>query len=468
MAIGAELELTPRVLVPSFGGFGVQLNQHAYAAITGIAEERFYDLEEKVVALGPQLVRLFYNQRQEGDPADRARSLAQTDKWRSFVRTARLAQRAGATINVTWQSGQLVTRQQRAASMRRFADVLERLAVTSGVTNLRWVTIQNEPNSPPRKGKTKTVTPARLADLYELLDRQLARRGIREQIRFMGGDLVEGSSDPGSPLNYRRWFEHLSTHVADLLDAYSVHVYWNYDDAARFQHRLADARRVVAGLANPKPVYVTEYAARGRDRGLNGVVDPGNLHDGRARLPLGRTNLAAFQHAWFQIRCAQLGYAGAVKWDCHFGRYDNGKQAYYAIGEPTSDGWPLFPVYFLLRLFTVTTAAGWQVRGVRPVGDASRTKQLAAFAGPGGELTVLGLDTRGATLNSRSSTRVPYSIGGLPPRTRFEHLLWNRHGDGKLARGRSVTTDAAGTARIAVPLHSVFALTTKALPAALA
>jgi hypothetical protein len=54
----AEFELDPsRVLVRSWDGCGVQFNQHVYAAITGVPEEKFTDLHDKVVALAPQLVR---------------------------------------------------------------------------------------------------------------------------------------------------------------------------------------------------------------------------------------------------------------------------------------------------------------------------------------------------------------------------------------------------------------------------
>jgi hypothetical protein len=455
----AEFDLTARATVPSFGGYGVQFNQHVYARVTGLAPERLGDLEEKVVALSPQLVRLFYNERQEGGPAHARETATQKDNWASFVRAARLAQRAGAAVNVTWQSGRLATAGEREASMTTFAEVLRRLVVQHEVGDLRWATVQNEPNTPPSQGRAKTVTPERIAELYAILDRRLTERGIRDQIRFMGGDLIEGSRDPRSPLSQRRWLEHMSAHLAGLLDAYSVHVYWDYDDTARFERRLADVRRIVDRLPNRKPLFVTEYGTRSKDRRKEGVVDPGTFHGA----PLCTTNLAAFQAAWFQIRAAQLGYAGAVKWDCYFGRYDRGRQAYYAIGAPGSDGWQLYPMYFLLRLFTLTTERGWRVLAVERGRSPGETRQLAAFAGLAGELTVLGLDTRGSGLNGTSSTIVPFTIGGLPPRTRLELVLWNRAGGGKLTLGRAVTTDAAGVAALEIPLHSVFALTTKRL-----
>ncbi len=452
----AEFQVTSRETVSSFGGYGVQFNQHVYARITGLPAEQLDDLEAKVVALAPHLVRVFYNPRQEGDPADPGQTDVQKDNWSSFVESARLAQRAGATLNVTWQSGAVETSAEREASMGGFAEVLARLAHDHGVSALRWVTIQNEPNSPPPPGRTKAVTPDRLAELYEILDRRLAALGLRDLVRFMGGDLIEGSRDPRSPLSQHRWFERLAGGLADLFDAYAVHVYWDYDDPGRFEQRLDDVRLIVDGLTHPKPIFVTEYGTRSKDRHEQGVVDPGTFHG----TPLCRTAIAAFQAAWFQIRAAQLGYAGAIKWDCYFGRYDDGRQAYYAIGEPGREGWQLYPTYFLLRLFTLTTQPGWRVLAVdRRAGRD--TREVAGFAGPQGEVSVLGLDTRGSGLNGTSSSLAPFTIGGLPPSTRFELLLWNRSGNGKLAVGHPVLSDAAGIASLEIPIHSVFALTTR-------
>ena len=125
-------------------------------------------------------------------------------------------------------------------------------------------------------------------------------------------------------------------------------------------------------------------------------------------------------------------------------------------------------MYFLLRLITATTARGWKVLSVTPTQAATastKLKHLAAFQGEGKDLTILGLHVGGARLNKTSNTQVPYAIGGLPARTRFKLLLWNRAGGGKLVLDQTITTNASGEARMTTPLHSVFALTTKALPA---
>jgi hypothetical protein len=116
---------------------------------------------------------------------------------------------------------------------------------------------------------------------------------------------------------------------------------------------------------------------------------------------------------------------------------------------------------------------GWQVLGVDPwadddwkLDDADQPqdqpeKELAAYSGPNGELTLFGLDTHGAALNGASAKQAPtYSIGGLTPSTRFNLLLWNAAANGENSIVGTVTTNAAGVVRFDVPLHAAFALTT--------
>ena len=93
--------------------------------------------------------------------------------------------------------------------------------------------------------------------------------------------------------------------------------------------------------------------------------------------------------------------------------------------------------------------------------DDQPEKELVGYSGPNGELTIIGLDTRGRDLNTTSpEASPPYSVGGLPPNTVFNLAVWNATGDGTNSVVGSVTTNAAGVARFTVPLQAAFALTT--------
>ena len=271
------------------------------------------------------------------------------------------------------------------------------------------------------------------------------------------------------PENRLAFFTHMSEHLSDLIDAYSIHVYWNYFDVARFEQRLDRVHTIVGHLKNPKPVFVTEFGVRGRNRRANTVDDPGDFLEGSRKTPLRKTNVAAFQHAWFLIRAAQFGYHGMVKWDGYFAKYDKLAQSYYAIGPPGSPGqpaqWQPYPTFFLLRLFTLTTAPGWKVLDVRP--HSSHGKHLAGFQGDAKTFTVLGLHEDGSQTNTvAKQPPASYAVGGLPARTPFTLVLWNKDGKGRNRIDRTVKTDVHGIASFSVPLHSVFALTTKKLPQA--
>lgn len=420
---------------PAIAGHGGQFNQNVYAAISradGVDGANVRTMERSILALRPQFSRIFFAQAALSDP----------DMMDSFVNTVLFAQRSGTTINVTWQGGTLDV---KSGTIPKFADVLIDLVQKRHVTNLRWLTIQNEPNS------TKMTT-AQYEAAYRALDPYI--QSIRGQVRYMGGDLVRGES---GATGQRAWFSYMAAHMSDLLDAYSVHIFWDYWDTDKLEERLTEVRAIVDALpeAGRKPVYVSEYGVRAL-RTFNGAPagDPGVWVDGA---PIAETNVGAFQHAWFDLLAARLGYAGTSKWDLYFGRYDKGTQSYSTVGGPKT-GWPRHPLYNLLSLLTATVKPGWQAVELDMV--PGTTRLVAAYAGTAGQSTVLGLDRAGGQLNAPSATLVPYSVGGLPPSTGFRLVVWNQDGDGLIGPATHVTTDAAGVATFAVPQHAVFALTT--------
>jgi hypothetical protein len=248
----------------------------------------------------------------------------------------------------------------------------------------------------------------------------------------------------------------MATNMSDILDAYSIHVFWDYWDTQKLVDRLTEVRAIVDALpvSGRKPLYVAEYGVRGL-RTFNGLPagDPGVWQDGT---PITQTNVSAFQHAWFDILAARLGYMGTSKWDSYFGKYDNGTQAYFMIGSP-ANGWPLYPLYNFVHLLTSTVKRDWRTVNVDGVPDTSRL--LAAYVGKKGEHTIVGLDTAGAQLNAPSGTPVSYTLGGFPPSHKFYLAVWNEAGDGVVGPSKIVTSDAAGVVTFAAPQHGVFALT---------
>ena len=102
----------------------------------------------------------------------------------------------------------------------------------------------------------------------------------------------------------------------------------------------------------------------------------------------------------------------------------------------------------------------WARNDWDPLVPDQEEKELAAYLGPNGETTLIGLDTHGRLLNNVSADSAQYSVGGLPANTTFNLALWNASGDGRNTVGGRVTTNDAGVARFEVPLQAAFALTT--------
>jgi hypothetical protein len=496
--VNSEFQLIPQP-VQTFGGCGVQLNQHSLAQVSldalpkGSSKDAAAraalraDLHAKIRTLAPHIVRIFFNNDHAGVPLDESspktainkpQGPGQKDRWASFVDTVKLADEIGALINITWQGGSLESAKIRETAMTRFANALQHL-VKDGVKNLRWVTVRNEPNTAP--GKLK---PADLGDAYQQLDGLLVARGLRKQIGFMGGDLKEGSTVSGSRINQKLWFEAFAKDMPNVVfDSISTHIYWNYNAPRRFHTRLDDVRNFLNALSTKGgddrqvhynlPVYVTEFGVRGPDFGTTGVIDPGHFHGlgGKKDLtPIYKTTIAPFHAAWFQIWALQMGYAGFLKWDCAFGIYDvktKKERAYYAIGKPdpkTPTVWQLWPMYHLLRLFTATTARGWNVHAFKTRPD-SATKHLVAFRAQGMTKTVIGLHEGGSLADKAPANTVSYQIGGLQPRGRYKLVVWNKGGRGGLVvEPVAVTASPKGIATVHVPMRAVFALTSKELP----
>jgi hypothetical protein len=425
------------VIAGGFAGFGGQFNQHVYAKISGPPPD-LPGLESKVTALQPRFARVFFNTSEWAFP----------DRMESFIRTVQLAQRAQAQIDVTWQGS---TYQFAAANMSRFADVLADLVQHRGVDRL-WVTLFNEPNS-------TRLTLAQYEQTYRLLDRELRDRGVRDRIRFMGGDLVGTDSPLGQ--SQEVWLRYLARRMGDLLDAWSIHVFWDFWDTGKIDRRLVN--EVLAVYATipaeqRRPLYVTEFGVRGLGT-FEGEpdADPGSWLDGQT---LAAANVAAFQEAWFMLRASGLGFTAALKWDLYGAAYDAGRQDYSVIGPGTA-GWPLRPSYELLRLFTHVVEPGSSVVTVDRAAGADPAKLLTAYVSPPGNLTILGLDTGGAALDAAPTTPVDYRIAGLPPNTLVRLLAWNAAGDGHVTELGYLDTGTTGAVEFTVPLQSVFALTTE-------
>src|SRR5581483_259449 len=234
-------------LGPPLVGFGADMNPYLYCQPNwgNVTEANAKDLEAKVIALRPKHVRIFLQLNWfDEHPND---EISRTDPRvrESCIRTIRLAQRAGATVNLTLWFGFWKTPE---ASMKRFAEILAMLVNEEHLDAIRYVTVGNEVNAHEGKISIQTYNRAYLA-----LDRELKRVGLREHIKIISGDLVAE--------NQERWFANLASNLSSVSDGYSVHMYWDYWDTAKLLRRVSEVPKIVAALPTDqqRPLYITEF-----------------------------------------------------------------------------------------------------------------------------------------------------------------------------------------------------------------
>jgi hypothetical protein len=274
---------------------------------------------------------------------------------------------------------------------------------------------------------------------YTSLDQALTSLGIRNQFRFVGGDLVS--------TNQQTWFSYMGSNMSDLLSGYSCHIYWDDNDLSKPVNRLTEVSTMVNNLgAAKKPVTVTEYGVRGGDK--TGVPDPGNLTG--TTTPVSQTTVSALQNALFQINGLNLGFAGFIRWDCYKSKYDSGVQYFSCIGSGT-DGYPLYPLYYMTYLFTHTSNPGWKV--ISTTGSNQLGVVAAAMTNSNGS------DHTIYAVNNKSGL-VKFTLSGLNPNYSYNIYSFNNDNKGSLKKETSVTSDNTGLIEYTSNAKSLIAITT--------
>ena len=237
--------------------------------------------------------------------------------------------------------------------------------------------------------------------------------------------------------------------MATLLDGYSSHIYWDYWDKVKPVDRLSGVADLLSNMQGQgiKPCYITEYGVRGEKSG-GAFNDPGYLRG--TDTPIGRTNECALRHVTFHINALNYGFAGLVKWDCYKAKYDNGNQYFPVIGSGT-DGYPLYPSYWMTWAFTHSCQPGWKVLSATSVVPSAH-KLCAAMSDGVSNYTIYAQTT--------ATVQTPFVISGIPANKKFRVLAWNDDLMGGLTELEPVTSDAEGVVRFNVKPDGFITLTT--------
>lgn len=443
----AEFNVDQNKIVSSdFVGFGAQYNNNLYTTLSsdvdGVTPQNVITLEDKVKKLGCQHVRIFFDCKSwVGYPKYNAEFMP------SFIKTVQLAQASGATVNLTYWHGAYDDKYDESGEwpmsrqMSDFANVIEHLIVDLGLNAVQYITIQNEVN-------TTSCTRENYVAAYRKLDEVLKAKGIRNRVKLIPGDLLVDELKDEQSVN--NWIPYMASTINDIVDGYSVHLYWSYEMIDEALTRMKFACNTVSALPpnQQKPIFVTEYSPTADWRNQAGAFAPGFINGTTTRLDF--TSDYGLPHAWMQVWALNYKYVGFVKWDCYKAKYDNGTQYFSEIGI-ASDGYPIRPSYYMTWLFTHTCKPGWNVLETKQGNNVNKVVAVLKDA-KGQDMTLYSVN--------RSSGMYPFVIAGLPANQNFHFVVWNNDHLGKIEKLSDVKTDENGVLKLTIQGQSVVAVTT--------
>ena len=466
-------------------GFGAQLNTNLFTTAgepRPLTAQQLADLQAAIDNLQPGFSRILVRRGLRADTAAGRRA----PEFVALLKTIELAQQAGAELNLTyWGQGPYADERRLRALrwpnrsfrdwpdpnrrkwppdltdprgitqprvlMERFAGVLQEIR-RRGFDCVTSVTIQNEVNGAGvdiAKQGDQYLSMRFYELLYRFLDDALRRLNLRDEIRFIAGDLVErGNSTQDVWLRYlHRNMEVARPQFPSVLDGYSIHVYWEPTAGAQGfpakpERRLTNLARTARTLGLEAPIYVAEYGVRQ----VRARIKPGRI--GGVRID--ESPLAAFQHGWFNAIASQRGCVGLSKWVLYRTDRAAGFGEWGTIGAPAG-GFARFPVYRVTRLFTHFVPRGWLANGLSRVATNVIASRFVAADGPDHSVLVLNNAARGRQLK----------VQGLSANQDYFAVAWNRDGHGSLASLAPLRADATGAATVQLPAHGIVALSTR-------
>ncbi len=401
---------TGTVLVDDFLGVGVQGDTfYELGGDYALSPDERRLLESRIRTVSPTLVRLFlmtdWWEPQPGvfttDSPGMRNLYAQLDRFR-----------AALVILTVWRMGRHLN---PAHDMRHAlplaqstARLLQHLIRDRGYTNVRYVTLYNEPDFEFARDGGRTFEDYRR--LIRMLDDRLRAEGIRDRVGIMA---------PDEALSWE-WFRDAALTMDDLVDAYESHRYEGYDALAAvpwMQERLGLLRE--RGIR--KPFVIGEF-------GVWSDGDP--YYNGQF--------IAEYVAAGIR-----LGVAGFSRWTLQSNPYpgESGMNDWGLWGYRDT-GWALRPAYVAHAMLSGTLRAG-----SRTVSAASSSSKVVAAAAldPEGHLVVL-------CANRANTTRL--TVKGFAPGALVERYVYDRDAaartDGSLPDPSEMRTDARGEVSFAL------------------
>ena len=396
-SMAVRLVLEPDTIRSSdWRGFGCQgeILLHLQRSLQqGYTEADRRLIEERIRAMRPQFIRLTVRLSDwEPQPGQRT---PDNDTLRDLKATIALYQEVGADVQLTewghalpdWcrPSGRLPHPEMRGAFAASWAALLRHLRQDCDLTNVRYVTMHNEPNGLPWNDYRA---------ICRSLDAALTAAGIRRDVQVIGPD--ESGENLLLPLAIRD--------LDNVIDCYDAHGY-TANTGAEFALWVEAHTSLLPALAEPrpgkthKPFLITEF---GMADGMDTWQTPHN-HEVGYGLFLADAAIGA----------CNLGVSGLAMY-C-IGDYDCGTKMKWGLWRGRDENWEPRPGFYAWSLITRTTELG---STVHPLSSDATSVPAVAFRAPhNGPWTLM-------AVNRLASPR-PLSISGLPPGSTWAPFVYS-------------------------------------------
>jgi len=374
------------VISDDWRGFGCQGDLFFWMQRTiaqGLNDEDRKLVRDRVLAMRPKLVRLCVTHKDW--ECERGKRTPDSEAIRDLRETLAIYKESGADVHLTewgqtlapWcrAENQLPHPDQRRAFTDSWAALVKYLREDCGFTNIRYVTLYNEPNQLDWEGYSA---------VYRALDASLRAAGIRNDLEVVGPD--EACENLLMP--------RAVAELDDVIDCYDAHNYTS-NVGREFAHWV---RARIELMPPRKRFMITEF---GMLDGMDTWFTPHNHEYG----------YGIFLADSAIVSCNE-GAAGMMMW-CLMDT-DYGKRMKWGLWRFRDENWEPRPGFYAWSLITRYTELGSTVH--RVVSD-SPTVVATAFRAPDkGPWTLM--------VVNRAEMERPLTISGLPTGSSWNEFVY--------------------------------------------
>ncbi|MHB0998090.1 MAG: carbohydrate binding domain-containing protein [Armatimonadota bacterium] len=383
-----KLTLNPaKVISDGWRGFGCQGEIYLYLQRSieqGINDDDRRLIINRIKAMRPKYIRLTV--RLSDWENERGKPTPDNDTIKDLRKTIAIYKEVGADVQLTewghalpdWchPNGRLPAPDMWRAFTDSWASLIKHLRNDCGLTNVRYVTMHNEPNNLPW---------ADYKAICQSLDFSLKAAGIRNDIQIIGPD--ESNENLLLPLAIRD--------LNNIIDCYDAHGY-TANTGSEFG-LWVDGRTGL--ISSRKPFLITEF---GIADGMDTWQTP---HNNEYRYGIFLADSA--------IVSCNLGVSGMAMY-C-ISDYDCGTKMMWGLWKSKDENWEPRPGFYAWSLITRYTELGSTVHQLKS--NASSVPAVAFRAPRNGALTLM-------AVNRLTKERL-LVISGLPAGSKWEPFLYS-------------------------------------------